>query len=246
MLPAVIVGLVRRDLFVPPFCPWPCCPELSRPIARGLVAGSAHRQIARRLGCHHGTVTRRSRRLGRHARLLHHLALGELSLSEPVLVVDDDPAIRRAAASLPAVTPSACPTPVRGPKGTPRSAAARARDAALFPNDRWHRFLRHSQAAHRRQTIAFGRIDNGLVERLAPFLVWRNLVQARSERHPKNGSTAMPLGLTDRVWIWARGLAERRFPGRVQPREELLRFYRRELVTPHLPVERRHVLGRTF
>ncbi|MGH9750953.1 MAG: transposase, partial [Candidatus Polarisedimenticolia bacterium] len=234
-------------------------PELSRPIARGLVAGSAHRQIARSLGCHHSTVTRRSRRLGRHALLLHQLALNDLTLSEPVvvddfdscagsqyfpctlptatgasswflygfdcarerrrgsmsplqkrrrarleqlygrpgrgaltaafrsliqglpaarnglhLVADDDRAIRRAVEALPHVTLTAYPNPVRGPKGAPRSREARERDAALFPNDQRHRFLRHSQAAHRRETIAFGRSDNGLAERLALFLVWRN------------------------------------------------------------------------
>ncbi|MGH9750284.1 MAG: transposase, partial [Candidatus Polarisedimenticolia bacterium] len=221
-------------------------PELSRPIARGLVAGSAHRQIARSAGCHHSTVTRRSRRLGRQALLLHLLALRELELSEPVvvddfdtyagsqyfpctlptatgadswfvygfgfarerrrgsmsplqrqrrsvlegrygrpgrgvvtaafrdlierlppsrnrlhLVADDDRAIRRAVETLPHVVLSACPNPVRGPKGSRRSREARERDAALFPNDQLHRFLRHSQSAHRRETIAFGRSYNG-------------------------------------------------------------------------------------
>jgi transposase-like protein len=306
-------------------------PELSRPIARGLVAGSAHRQIARTVGCHHSTVTRRSQRLGRHALLLHQLALGELTLHEPVLlddfdsyagsqyfpctlptatgasswflygfafarerrrgsmsplqkkrrarleqrfgrpqrgtltaafrslieglppfrnglhlVADDDPAIRRAADSLPHVTLSAYPNPGRGPKGSPRSRQARERDAALFPNDQLHRFLRHSQAAHRRETIAFGRSYNGLVERLALFTVWRNLVQARSERHPRDGTGAMALGLTDRVWSWRQVLAERLYPGRANVRKEVMDFYRRALVTPHLHAERRHALGRAF
>src|SRR5262245_4861814 len=53
-------------------------PELMRPVAEGLVAGSAHRQIARSLRCAPSTVTRLSARLGRHgllllARLLHNL-----------------------------------------------------------------------------------------------------------------------------------------------------------------------------
>jgi hypothetical protein len=45
-------------------------PELIEPIARGLVAGSAHRQIGRSLGCAHSTVSRRAAQLGRHAILL--------------------------------------------------------------------------------------------------------------------------------------------------------------------------------
>ena len=38
-------------------------------------------------------------------------------------------------------------------------------------------------SAHRRETLPFGRSGNGLVERLALFVVWRNLAQARSKRH---------------------------------------------------------------
>src|SRR5262245_46611269 len=305
-------------------------PEWSAPIARGLVAGSAHRQIARSLGCHHSTVTRRSRRLGRHALLLHQLALHELEVREPVilddfdtfagsqyfpctlptatgsrswfvygfafarerrrgamspiqkrrrarlerlhgrpargavpdafrslirslppargplrLVADDDRAIREAA-SQEGIRLDVYPNPRRGPKGSPRSPEARLRDAALFPNDQLHRFLRHSEAAHRRETIAFGRSFNGLAERLALFLVWRNLVQARSERHPRDGTTAMRLKLTREAWTWPQVLAERLHPRRVRPGESAMRFYRRELVSPCLANERRHALLRAF
>src|SRR5262245_50541803 len=45
-------------------------PELLLPVAAGLVAGSAHRQLARTLGCAPSTVTRIASRLGRHAILL--------------------------------------------------------------------------------------------------------------------------------------------------------------------------------
>lgn len=306
-------------------------PELSRPIAAGLVAGSAHRQIARSLGCHHSTVTRRSRRLGRHSLLLHHTALRELAVTEPVIVddfdsfagsqyfpctlptatgsnswflygfafarerrrgsmspiqqkrrahlerlygrpprgavttafrsllgalppardrlrivADDDPAIRRAADELPHVQLSVYPNPARGPKGSRRTPEARQRDQAMFPNDQLHRFLRHTEAAHRRETIAFGRSYNGLVERLALFVVWRNLVQARSERHPRDGTTAMRLRLTDRSWSWGQVLAERLHPGRVRAGEEVMTHYRRDLVIPSLPQEKRHALIRAF
>ena len=53
-------------------------PELLQPIASGLVAGSALRQIARSLNCAPSTVARISARLGRHAMLLHARALKEL------------------------------------------------------------------------------------------------------------------------------------------------------------------------
>jgi transposase-like protein len=62
-------------------------PELVVPVAQGLVAGSAHRQIARSLGCAHTTVTRLSARLGRHCLLLHTLALEKIhQIDEPVVL----------------------------------------------------------------------------------------------------------------------------------------------------------------
>src|SRR5712671_7146342 len=42
-------------------------PELTVPIAQGIVNGAAHRQIARVVGCAPSTVTKRVARLGRHA-----------------------------------------------------------------------------------------------------------------------------------------------------------------------------------
>ncbi len=116
----------------------------------------------------------------------------------------------------------------------------------MFPNDQLHRFLRHTEAAHRRETIAFGRSYNGLVERMALFVVWRNLVQARSERHPRDGTTAMRLRLTNRPWGWNEVLAERLHPARVRAGEEVMTYYRRGLVTPSLPNEKRHALLRAY
>ena len=162
------------------------------------------------------------------------------------IVADDDPAIKRAADALPHVHLSVYPNPVRGPKGSRRTLEARQRDQAMFPNDQLHRFLRHSEAAHRRETIAFGRSYNGLVERLALFVVWRNLVQARSERHPRDGTAAMRLRLTNRPWSWPQVLAERLHPARVEAGEKVMEHYRRELIIPSLPNEQRHALLRAY
>jgi len=61
---------------------------LTIPIAAGLNAGSAHRQIARSIGCHPSTVTRRAARLGRHAILLMSRALSCLDTLEEAVVID--------------------------------------------------------------------------------------------------------------------------------------------------------------
>jgi len=60
-------------------------PELTVPIAKGIVNGAAHRQIARMAGCAPSTVTKRVARLGRHAELLQRLCLAALpGVHEPV------------------------------------------------------------------------------------------------------------------------------------------------------------------
>jgi transposase-like protein len=63
-------------------------PELLVPVAAGLVAGSAHRQIARSTGCAPSTVTRMAARLGRHAILLLGRARAELlgTVGEPLVL----------------------------------------------------------------------------------------------------------------------------------------------------------------
>lgn len=53
-------------------------PELTRPVAAGIVGGSALRQIARTVGAGHATVARIAAKLGRHCMLLHARAHREL------------------------------------------------------------------------------------------------------------------------------------------------------------------------
>jgi len=307
-------------------------PELLPFIAAALQAGSAHRQIARTIGCAPSTVTRQAARLGRHCLLLHERALAALGLAhaEPIvldhfetfeftqdlpfgvatpvgaeswfvygidpaphrrtgrrshaqrqrlrerprrqarggyvgstlrtirrlmsldggsrplhLVADDHPAYRKALTALgppPAVRLETHRNPKRGPKGSPRSAAALARDRAMFPADQLHGLIRHSLAAHRRETIAFGRRLNALMLRLYVFLAWRNFIKGRSERKPDPVTPAMRLGLTRRPWSWDVLLARRLFPAREGLSGVNRELYRGEWTTPVLPSNRRHDL----
>ena len=305
-------------------------PELLRPVAAGLVAGSAHRQLARSLDCAPSTVTRISARLGRHAMLLllralcalkgqvieaivfDHFEIFELTQDLPFgvgtpvgaeswfvygidpaphartgkrspaqerrrkrrarrptrggytgstrrvlnrliplcpegrplrLVHDGHPAYRRAVMGHPCmdrIETECHPNPSRGPKGSPRSAAAVARDKAMFSVDLLHRILRHTLAAHKRETIAFGRRLNAIMERLFVAAVWRNLIKGVSERRNDRTTPAMKLGLTDRPWSWRQLLSRRLFPDREGLEGTWLELYRRDWTTPELPSNARH------
>ena len=302
-------------------------PELLRPVAGALVAGAAHRQIARLLDCAPSTVTRLAARLGRHSLLLHHMALDRLAgLEEPVvldhfetfefsqdlpfgiatavgqrswfvygldpaphrrtgrrssiqaqrlatrpprrlrggytgstrrmlehllrlgrgslvLVSDDHPAYRRGVRKLDAhfeLHHQVHANPRRGPKGSPRSPRAIVRDRALFPVDVLHGLIRHSQAAHRRETIAFGRRLNAIMERAYLFAVWRNFVKSVSERRPDRTTPAARLGISDRPWTWRHVLARRLFPDRVGIDGVDEELYARRWRTPALQSNTRH------
>ncbi len=305
-------------------------------VAAQLVAGSAHRQIGRTIGCAPSTVTRLSARLGRHAMLLHararsrlrgrlresivldHFETFEYSQDLPFAIAtavgadswycyELDPAphersgrrstfqqarlekrpprptfggfrgsTRRVVDLLlelagpgrnlgltndghptyddvvalhperPRILQSSFPNPDRGPKGAPRSAAARLRDRRMFPVDRWHALMRHSCAHYHRETIAFGRRLNALLDRTYLAVVWRNFVKGRSERKPDSTTPAMRLGLATEPWTWRQVLSRRLFPAREEPTAIETTLYRREWFTPVLPSNRVHRLRQAY
>ncbi len=289
-------------------------PELLPAVAAGLVAGSAHRQIARSLGCAGSTVTRLSARLGRHALLLQATALGHLRGLEPVvfdhfetfvysqddrlgigtsvghrsaffygvdpaphqrmgrrsarrrpprhelpervpqsfvdsarrsfellerlfpggfeLISDDHPAYRAARRKCrsKAIRHSIYPNPPRGPGAD--SQVARRRDRAMYPVDFKHKLWRHTDAHQRRETIAFGRRSNAVLERAAVFMVWCNFVKLDTERRASTMTPAMKVGVAARRWTWPMVLARRLFPGRIDMPPGWMKIYRREWITP--------------
>ena len=297
-------------------------PELAPAIAAALLAGSAHRQIARSLGCAPSTITRLSARLGRHALLLLALSLERLERIEEPIVYDDfesfffcqefavgmgtpagqqswfiygldyaphrrggrrSPAqrARRRKLSLAPRYPYrqafgrvlnilAAKLPERGRlrlisdeqpeygtalrqhpeherfdhrsyanpkrpyKGAPRSRRAVERDREMFATDLLHGLIRHSLANHKRETIAFARRLNALLERGFLFVIWRNFVKSRTERRSDRTTPAMAVGLTCEPWNWARVLAQRLFPARQTVPEPWMRIYRRQILTPEV------------
>ena len=131
------------------------------------------------------------------------------------------------------------------PKKRPSDEAKR-RDRAMFAVDLLHGLLRHSLAGHHRETIAFGRRLNALMERLFLAAIWRNWVKGRSERRSDPTTPAMTLGLTQKPWSWTRVLARRLFSSKIRVPEHWMTIYRRELITPQIGINTRHTLSRAF
>ena len=132
------------------------------------------------------------------------------------------------------------PNPKRGPKGSPRSAAAIVRDWAMFPVDQLHQLLRHTCSDHKRETISFGRRLESILGRAHLMAVWKNFVKARSERKPNRTTPAMTLGLAGGRWHWEQVLSRRLFPLRSSASKAALKVYRKRW-TPGLPTfERVH------
>lgn len=132
------------------------------------------------------------------------------------------------------------PNPVRGPKGTPRSPQAVARDLAMFPVDQLHQLLRHSCADHKRETLAFGRRLESILGRAHLMAVWKNFIKFRSERAPDRTTPAMWLGMAEAPWSWGRVLSRRLFPWRERASWAQLRLYRKRWTQDLPELHRKH------
>jgi transposase-like protein len=80
----------------------------------------------------------------------------------------------------------------------------------LFPVNLADLLIRHSKANHRRETIAFSKKLPRAVQRMAVFLVWRNLIKRQREKRP-GVTAAMAAGVVSEPWSWSRVFRRRRF-----------------------------------
>lgn len=99
--------------------------------------------------------------------------------------------------------------------------------------------IRHSTAAHKRETIAWVKRRQASIEKLTILQVWRNYVKRRREKGSKETS-AMLLGLALRPWRLADLLSGRRFCEKAPLSQRWRDYYRRRVVTAALPVNRTH------
>jgi len=105
--------------------------------------------------------------------------------------------------------------------------------------------IRHSTAAHKRETIAWAKRRQASIEKLAVFQVWRNYIKRRREKGPRITS-AMLLGLARRPWHLEDLLKERLFVQKLRVPDRWQAYYRREVVTRALAVNRVHKLTYAF
>src|SRR5882672_4059580 len=124
-----------------------------------------------------------------------------------------------------------------------RTSSREARTAGnpLFPVNRLDLLLRHNSANHKRETIAFSKRLQAVLERAAWLLAWQNWTKPFSERHG-GGTPAMRRGLSERPVPIAEILRRRLFPSRVELPEPWREHYWGRVRTRRLAREQRHEL----
>jgi len=105
--------------------------------------------------------------------------------------------------------------------------------------------IRHSQANHRRETLAWSKRRQGSADRLALFLVWRNYVKWRWEKRSRKTPAMLKGILATRLRI-GDILETRLFPSRIRLGRRWAEYYRRLVTTPVLGANRRHTLRYAF
>lgn len=124
-------------------------------------------------------------------------------------------------------TEESCPLIVHS---TTPSAARRTTQNPLFAVNHTDTLLRHCQANHRRETIAFNKRRQGGLEKAAIFTVWRNVIKRQHENGPEE-SAAMVVGIMDRMLEWREVFRRRLFPSKISLPPPWDRYYRRQVKT---------------
>jgi hypothetical protein len=105
--------------------------------------------------------------------------------------------------------------------------------------------IRHSTAAHKRETIAWAKRRQASIEKLAIFQVWRNYMKKRWEKGARE-TPAMLLGLAERPWRLRDVLSHRLFFEKATLPLRWQIYYRRGVETAALEVNRQHQLRYAF
>ena len=149
------------------------------------------------------------------------------------LDTDDHPAYRRALRSL-----------VNQFKIRHRITSSKARRTTsnpLFAVNLTDLLLRHSSSNQKRETIAFSKRMQAVIERAFIFVIWRNFLKSRSEK-AQNAPPAVALGIVTKRPTVTQLLARRLFPAHVALPVPFETYYQRRIFTRHLTNQRVHEL----
>jgi transposase-like protein len=121
------------------------------------------------------------------------------------------------------------------------SKRPRTPDNPLDPVNEVDRLLRHGQACHKRETIAFSKRRQSGLERAWCLRAWKNYGKGVNEAK-KTATPAQRLGLLGRPLSLRELLGPRLFPDRVGLGEDDRKGYEGRIRTRALPRQRRHEL----
>jgi len=116
----------------------------------------------------------------------------------------------------------------------------------LFPVNLLDLLIRHSQAGHKRETIAFAKRRAASAERLAIFVVWRNYIKGRREKKRSSPTPAMSRGMAADPLKPKELLSRRLFYDHIRLPERWSQYYMRSISTRALGRHRTHHLKYAF
>ena len=122
------------------------------------------------------------------------------------------------------------------------SKARRTRSNPLWEVNLLDLLIRHSNANHKRETIAWSKRRQASAERLAILAVWRNYMKGRREKVRGSPTPAMTRGMTRHVYQVDDILAGRIFREHVVLPPRWSQYYQRTVETRALGPHRYHTL----
>lgn len=128
---------------------------------------------------------------------------------------------------------------------TTSSKQARTAGNPLFPVNRLDLWARHNGANHKRETIAFSKRRQSVIERFAVLSLWLNFMKSFSEKR-KDASPGERLGLIEKKLTTSDILSRRLFPSQIRLPACWQRYYDREVVTRCIPNGKRHQLSYAY
>ena len=116
----------------------------------------------------------------------------------------------------------------------------------LFPVNLLDLLIRHCQAGHKRETIAFAKRRAASAERLAILVVWRNYIKGRREKKRGSPTPAMCRGIAEKTLEVSELLGRRLFYNHIKLPAYARRYYKRLTRTRALENQRTHQLKYAF